>query len=101
MTMRELTLLETGYLGGLLLLSLVLPLWLSVHGSRDVANRKLCLRTVWAGQALLTLAGLAVLVSVTLAPYAVVFGVMGCGGGGLLRRRQLRVARLVGPTRPV
>ena len=39
--MRELTLLETGYLGGMLLLSLVLQLLMSVLGPNDAATRML------------------------------------------------------------
>jgi len=38
--MRELTLLETGYLAGLLLLSLVLPLLMSFCGPQDSAASK-------------------------------------------------------------
>lgn len=73
--MRELTLLETGYLAGMLLLSLVLPLLMSICGPRDEATKRSCMRPVWIGQALLAVAGLAVLASATIAPYAVLLGV--------------------------
>lgn len=61
--MRELTLLETGYLAGMLLLSLVLPLLMSICAPRDAATKKSCMKTVWIGQALLAVAGLGVLAS--------------------------------------
>ncbi len=73
--MRELTLLESGYLAGLLLLSVVLPLLMSIRGPRDAATKRSCLKTVWIGQTPLTVAGLAVLVSAPVAPYAVLLGV--------------------------
>jgi hypothetical protein len=47
--MRELTLLETGYLVGLGLLSLVLPLLMSFRGPLDTTTRKSCMKTVWTG----------------------------------------------------
>jgi lauroyl/myristoyl acyltransferase len=73
--MRELTLLETGYLAGMLLLSLVLPLLMSACGPQAAAARKSCLRTVWMGQTLGAIAALAVLASASIAPYATAFGV--------------------------
>jgi hypothetical protein len=42
--MGELTLLETGYLAALLLLSLVLPLLMSFCGPRAAAARKSCMK---------------------------------------------------------
>jgi len=38
--MRELTLLETGYLAGLLLLSLALPMLMSIRSPLDPATKK-------------------------------------------------------------
>jgi hypothetical protein len=74
--MRELTLLETGYLAGLLLLSLVLPLLMSFRGRRDGAIRRSDIRMVLLGQLLGAVAGLGVLASASIAPYAVGFGVV-------------------------
>jgi len=90
--MRELTLLDTGYLAGLLLLSLVLPLLMSFHGPRDTAFRKLCLKTVWIGQLLGALAALVVLASASVAPYAAAFGLLSCTACALVLRRQFRTA---------
>jgi hypothetical protein len=74
--MRELTLPETGYLAGGLLLCLVLPLMMSFRSPRNVATKRLCMKTVWTGQGLLTLAGAAVLVSASVAPYAATCGLL-------------------------
>jgi hypothetical protein len=76
--MRELTLLESSYLAGMILLSLVLPLLMSISAAQDAAAKRSCMRTAWIGQAVLVVAGLAVLASASIAPYATVFGVMGC-----------------------
>jgi hypothetical protein len=91
--MRELTLLETGYLAGLLVLSLVLPLLMSFRGSQDAASKKSCMKTVWTGQALLTVAGLTVLASATCAPYAAAFGLVSCIGCALALVRQSQAMR--------
>lgn len=91
--MRELTLLETGYLAGLLLLSLVLPLMMSLGGPRAARPRRSCMKTVWLGQACGALAGLAVLASAPAAPYAAVFGLMSSIGCALVLVRQFQVAR--------
>ena len=91
--MRELTLVETGYLGAGLLLCLVLPLLMSFRGPQDAAVRGSCMRIVWTGQGFLTLAGLAVLASAPLAPYAAAFAFVGCIGCALLLLRQCRAAR--------
>jgi len=91
--MRELTLLETGYLAAGLLLSLVLPLLMSLRGPQDPAARRSCMRIVWTGQTLLALAGLTVLASAALAPYAAGFAFasyVGCVG---LLFRQFQAAR--------
>jgi ABC-type tungstate transport system substrate-binding protein len=88
--MRELTLLETGYLAGGLLLGLVLPLLMSFRGPLDAANRRSCLRSVWTGQTLLAMAGLAVLVSPRFAPYAAMFGLASCLACALVLLRQFR-----------
>ena len=76
--MRELTLLETGYLAGMLLLSLVLPLLTSICCPRYAATKRSCMKTVWIGQALLGVAGLAVLAQASVAPYAAALGVTSC-----------------------
>ena len=86
--MRELTLLETGYLCGGLLLSLVLPLIMSFRGPQDPMKRKSCLMTVWTGQALLALAGFAIFASAKLAPYAAVVAVFSCSLCALVLLRQ-------------
>ena len=82
--MRELTLLETGYLAGLLLLSLVLPLRMSFRGLQDAAARKSCMKTVWIGQTLGAEAGLVVLASASFALCAAVFGAVSCFGCALV-----------------
>ena len=91
--MRELTLLETGYLAGMLLLALVLPLLMSACGPQAAAARKSCLRTVWMGQTLGAIAALAVLASVSIAPYATALGGMSCICCALVLLRQFRAAR--------
>jgi len=74
--MRELTLLETGYLVGLGLLSLVLPLLMSFRGPLDATARKSCMKTVWTGLTLVAIALLVVRASSLLAPYAAGFGLV-------------------------
>ena len=91
--MRELTLLETGYLAGLLLLSLALPLLMSFCGPRDAAARRSCMKTVWMGQTLGAVAGLAMLASASVALYATVFGAVSCFLCTLVLVRQFRAAR--------
>jgi len=76
--MRELTLLETGCLAGLLLLSLVLPLLMSFRGRREGAIRRADIRTVLTGQLLGAGAGVAILFSGKIAPYPVGFAMMSC-----------------------
>lgn len=76
--MRDMALLDTGCLAGLLLVSLVLPLMLSWRASRQTASRRACLRTVWLGQTMVGIAGVAVLVSPVAAPFAMAFGAMSC-----------------------
>jgi hypothetical protein len=90
--MRELTLLETGYLATLLVLSLVLPLLMSMKGPREGAARKACMMMVWLGQACIALAGFGVLVSGALAPSALAFGVLSCVGFAVILSRKLRAA---------
>jgi hypothetical protein len=72
--MRELTLLETGYLAGGLILCLIMPMLMSFRGPPHPATKKQCMKIVWTGQLLLAVAGLAVLWSAQLAPYAVTIG---------------------------
>lgn len=91
--MRELTSLETGYLAGLLLLSLVLPLLMSLRAPQDAATRTSCLKTVWMGQVLGALAAVVVLASAPLAPYAAAFGLVSCIGCALALLRRFRAAR--------
>ena len=91
LTMRELTLLETCYLAGLLLLSLVLPLLLSIRNPQNAAIRKSCLRIVWMGQLFGAMAGLTVLASALVAPYAAVFGLFSNLGCAFVLTRQFRV----------
>jgi hypothetical protein len=91
--MRELTVLETGYLAGLLLLSLVLPLLMSLEELQDGATRRSCMKTVWLGQALGGFAGLAVLASASVALGATVCGAVSCGCCAPLILRRIRAAR--------
>ncbi len=76
--MRELTLLETSYLAGLLLLSVMLPLLTSFCDPQSVATRKSCMKLVWTGQVLGAFAAVIVLVSAPMAPYATAFGLVSC-----------------------
>ncbi len=76
--MRELTLLDTGYLAGGLLLCLVLPMVMSFRGPMDEATKRSCMKIVWPGQMLLAIAGLTLLTSSILAPYAAGFGAVSC-----------------------
>lgn len=88
--MRDMTLLDTGCLVGLLLFSLVLPLMLSWRIPRQFPSRRSFLWTVWLGQALLCLAGVAVLTSPVAAPFAVAFGAWSCAVCAAVLHRQLR-----------
>lgn len=88
--MRELPFIDAGYLAGLLLLSLVLPLLMSFRGPQDAATKRACLKTVWSGQTLGALAALAVLTSALVAPYAAVFGLLSCIACALALLRQFR-----------
>lgn len=92
-SMRELTLVETGCLGGLLLLSLLLPMMMSLRYPRDPAARISCLRIVWTGQSILALAGLLLLFSTTAAVPATLAGAAGCIGCAVRLRRHLYRAR--------
>ena len=74
--MRELTLLDTGYLAGGLLLCLVMPLLMSFRGSQDERRKGTCLAIVWMGESCLAFAGLGVLLSRSLAGYAAAFGLI-------------------------
>ena len=89
--MRELTLLGTGYLTGMLVLSLVLPLMMSFGAPRVAAARRSGMRIVWLGQALIAVAGLGVLASAGVAPYAAGFGAVSCVGCAWVLRRQSTV----------
>ena len=91
--MRELTLLETGYLAGGVLLCLVLPLMMSFRGPLDAATKKSCMKTVWAGQTLLTIAVVLVRLSAPFAPYAAAFGLASCIVCAFLLLRQFRAVR--------
>lgn len=92
--MRELTLLETGYLAGLLLLSLVLPVLMSFGGPKHAATTRPCMKTLWIGQGAVGLAGVVVLASALFAPYAAALGSMSCIGCSLLLLRRFRAARV-------
>ena len=86
--MRDMTLLDTGYLAGLLLFSLVLPLMLSLRAPGHVALRRSCTRIVWLGQALLGIAGVVVLASSAAAPFATLFGALSWGACAIVLHRQ-------------
>ena len=93
--MRELSLIETGYMAGLLLLSLVMPLLMSFRWTRSAtASRKNCMRTVWLGQGLGAIAALGVLASSTLAPYAAAFGALSFLSCARVLVRQTKAAGL-------
>lgn len=89
-SMRELTLLETGCLCVGLLLCLVLPLMMSARPPKDSAARISCLKIVWVGQAALALAGLVVVFSEAAAVYATVGGAVVCLSCAFALRRHLR-----------
>jgi hypothetical protein len=73
--MRELTLLETGFLASLLLASLVLPVLLSVLA--PVGRLKVVsTRIVWLGQLTLSACALTLLLSQSLTLFAAIFGVV-------------------------
>ncbi len=88
--MRELTLLENGFIAVLLLLSLLLPLLMSVRGPQESKMRRSCIKTIWIGQILGAAAAAVVLASAFLAPFAAAFGMVTytCCGLLLLRRFQ-------------
>ena len=94
--MRELNLPEACYLAGLLLLSLVLPLMMSLRLPKEAAIKRSCMKVVWAGQTLDALAALTVIASARLAPYAAVFALAACVGCVLVL-----LARSHSPGRPV
>jgi hypothetical protein len=73
--MRELTLIETGYLASLLLASLVLPVLLSVLTPIG-KTRKICTSIVWIGQLFLSVAGAVLLLSSTFALPAAISGIV-------------------------
>lgn len=75
--MHALTPLETGFLAGGLVLCLVLPLLMSFRGPLDRGTKTACMRIVWTGQTLLLLAGITVLASSFVAPFAALLGLMG------------------------
>ena len=91
--MRELSLLDFGYLAGAALLCLVLPLMMRFRGPLDTATRKSCMRTVWTGLTLGALAVVVVRLSAAFAPYAAGFGLVSCITYAFLLRRQFRAAR--------
>jgi heme A synthase len=90
--MRDLNLLETGCLAGLLLLSLLLPILLARRIPQHPAIRRDCLRTVWLGQGVLMMAGMAVVFipSPAAAALAAAFGTASCVLCAVVLHRQLR-----------
>jgi hypothetical protein len=98
--MRELALLETGYLAALLLLSSVLPLLVSFRAPEDATARKSCLRILWLGHALGAFGALIVLASASLAPYAAGVGALSCIGCALVLFRQFRATTPTCATSP-
>lgn len=93
--MRELTLLETGYLAGLLLLSFVLPLLMSFCGPQGATPRRSCMKTVWMGQGFGAFAAVLVLVAAPFATYAAAFGLVSCICCALALRRQFQTAAIL------
>ena len=90
--MRELTLIETGYFAGLLVLSLVMPLMVSSRGVRSVAAKRNCVGLVWIAQVILALGAIGVLASTTVALYALVLALVGWSWCLVAVRRQLSIA---------
>ena len=88
--MREMTSPDFTCFAALLLLSLVLPLMLSFRAPRHPTVRRSCLRTVWLGQALLSIAGAAVLASPAAAPWATLLGTLRCAACAVALHRQIR-----------
>lgn len=88
--MRELTLLETSYLAGLVLLSLLLPTMMSFRGPREAKRRRSCMRTVWIGQVSCAAAGVAILAAPWKGPFAALLGLTICLGAALVLLRQSR-----------
>jgi len=76
--MRELNLPEACYMAALLVLSLVLPLLMSFRTPKDAAIKSSCRKVVWTGQIVEALAGLTVIASARLAPYAAAFALATC-----------------------
>lgn len=76
--MRELDLPEACYMAGLLVLSLVLPLLMSFRTPKEAATKTSCMKVVWAVQIVEALAGLTVIASARLAPYAAAFALATC-----------------------
>jgi hypothetical protein len=91
--MRELTLFETGYLAGGLVLSLVLPLLMSVRNPQDAAIRRSSFKIVWVGQILLASTGLTVLAWASLAHYAAAVGLVSWMVCVPILHRKLRTAQ--------
>jgi hypothetical protein len=91
--MHDPALLETGCFAGLVLFCLVLPLMMSFRGPLDAATRRSCMKIVWAGQALLMVAGMTVLASAPLAPYAAALGLVSCHVCAIALVRQFQAAR--------
>jgi len=73
--MRELTLLETGYLASLLLAALVLPVLLSVLAPTGRV-KVVSTRIVWIGQIIISLTALTLLLSPMYTLHAAVSGVV-------------------------
>jgi hypothetical protein len=94
--MRELALLDTLGICLLLLLSLVLPLILSVRPPQDAAHKKVCLKVVWLGQIWGALAGIGIYTSATATPYAMVLGTLGCFICARILSKKLRSAEVNG-----
>jgi hypothetical protein len=87
---RDLGLLDAGCISGLLVFSLVLPLMLSWRVPQQSPSRRSCLWTVWLGQALLCIGGVAVLASPVAAPFSVAFGAWSCAVCAAVLHWQLR-----------
>ena len=90
--MRDMTLLDTGYFIGPLVLSLVLPLIASLRAPRPLAFGRSCTKTVSLGQSLVGIAGIGVLASSLAALLAAIFGTLSCSICTVALLRQLRVA---------
>lgn len=88
--MRDMTLLDTGLLAGLLLLSLAVSLLPGLLWPRRLPLPRACVWIVGLGQAALGLAGVVVLASAAAAPFAFLCAGLSCAACVAALRRWLQ-----------